>query len=442
METKTKDSWLVMSITIVVPAITARLSYTFEWVFVQQLGVSYTLITENPEAPSNGLVIYYNNTRADFSIPNLGLLHQQGIAPQMIEAHLWDKLPTLFAAPQSACTLPFDFFSAVFYLLSRYEEYLPFQPDKHQRYPATESILFQHNLLHRPIVDEWLCAFEKLLNNKGITTKQRGFNFLPTYDIDIAWSYANKGVKRNLGGAIRDVLQGDIHALVDRIAVLTGHQKDPFDSYDFIEACHSGDAQRPIFFWLTALKSTAFDKNILPSEISMKELVQRFSANNITGIHPSYFTKEQTELLAQEKLSLESICSQVVRDSRQHYIRLIFPDTYYQLIGQGISNDYSMGYSTHLGFRAGTSRSFFWYDLQKEQSSLLRITPFCFMDATAHYELKLSASEAFGQLALLTESIQKVKGQLTTIFHNFSLGTDKEWLGWADAYQQFIQKLK
>lgn len=438
---ETKAFWLVMNITIIVPEITARLSYTFDWIFAQQLGVEYRIVTKNPEAISEGLTIHYDNVAADISIPNLGLLIEKEITPQVIEFGVWNELPTLFASSKSGFTLPFDLFSAVFYLLSRYEEYLPFTPDKHQRYPATESVLYRYDLLHRPIVDEWLCAFEKVLNNKGILTKQRSFEYLPTYDIDIAWSYANKGLKRSFGGALRDILNGRFSSVIERIKVLRGSKKDPFDSFDFIENCHHGFSQRPIYFLLKSLQNTAFDKNNLPSTAQMKDLILRISANNIIGIHPSYYSKEQPELLAREKSRLELIIAKPVTHSRQHYIRIKFPDTCYQLIEQGISDDYSMGYSTHLGFRAGTSFSFFWYDLIRDQSSQLKMTPFCFMDATAHYELKLSVQESFTQLYLLKERIQKVNGKLTTIFHNFSLGRDEQWEGWAEAYQKFIKNL-
>lgn len=439
---ETKASWLDMSITIIVPEITTRLLYTFDWIFVQQLGVEYKIATQNSEAITEDLTIHYDNVAHGFSIPNVGLLFEKEINTHVVESGLWNELPTLFTSSENGFTLPFDLFSSVFYLLSRYEEYLPFNPDKHQRYPATESVLYRYDLLHRPIVDEWLYAFEKVLNNKGVLTKQKSFEYLPTYDIDIAWSYANKGLKRSLGGALRDVLNGHFSSVIERIGVLSGNKKDPFDSFGFIENCHQGFSQRPIYFLLTSWKNTAFDKNNLPSTTPMRALIQRISANNIIGIHPSYYSKEQSKRLAREKSYLESIIAKPVTHSRQHYIRIKFPDTCYQLIEQGISEDYSMGYSTHLGFRAGTSFSFFWYDLIKEQSSQLKMTPFCFMDATAHYELKLSAQESFTQLYLLKERIQKVNGKLTTIFHNFSLGTDKEWLGWANAYQEFIQKMK
>ena len=64
--------------------------------------------------------------------------------------------------------------------------------------------------------------------------------------------------------------------------------------------------------------------------------------------------------------------------------------------------------------------------------------PFCFMDSTAHYELGLSAEEAFMELSNMSDKLQTVRGRLVTVFHNFSLGSEEEWKGWNEAYQELL----
>jgi hypothetical protein len=49
----------------------------------------------------------------------------------------------------------FDLFAAAFYLVTRYEEYLPFIADRHNRFEASQSVLFKHGLLERPLINEW-----------------------------------------------------------------------------------------------------------------------------------------------------------------------------------------------------------------------------------------------------------------------------------------------
>lgn len=101
-----------------------------------------------------------------------------------------------------------------------------------------------------------------------------------------------------------------------------------------------------------------------------------------------------------------------------------------------------MGYATHTGFRAGTSHPFPWYDLPAEQQTALQVFPFCFMDTVARYELGLSVAESFEKLQQLQYRLQQSGGLLITVFHNFSLGTDKDWTGWGERYATFIKQAK
>lgn len=430
-----------MGIAILVPEITARLVYTLNWIFTEQLGIFYEVLTEKPADSDDYFFIHYNVNSADeFEIPDAGLLFEKGIKHQDIGLGQWGDLPALFAVNGNEATIPFDIFSAVFYCISRYEEYLPFTPDKHQRYPATESILSKNNLLERPIVDEWIFKFGALLASYGLNIKQKQFEFQPTYDIDIAWSYKHKGLKRTLGGYIKDVAENNFTAIQERTAVLRGKNADPYFSFDFTDKLHKENNLCPIYFILAAKKNGPFDKHILPSQPDMKMLIKELSEKYQVGMHPSYETNKRPELFPQEKKILSAIIGMEVSISRQHYIKLVFPQTYRKLIELGIQQDYSMGYGTHLGFRAGTSRPFYWYDLKEEQQTSLQVFPFSFMDTTAHYELEMSVEEAFQKLNSIKEKLLKMGGLMVTVFHNFSLGTDKEWAGWAAAYADFIKK--
>jgi hypothetical protein len=203
---------------------------------------------------------------------------------------------------------------------------------------------------------------------------------------------------------------------------------------------HQDNELQPLYFILAAAQNTSWDKHILPSNKHMNALIQSLAQQYKIGLHPSYHANAQPRLFREEQKILSTISGQQMDISRQHYIKVEWPKTYRALIEMDIRQDYSMGYSTHLGFRAGTSRSFFWYDLLAEAPTQLHIFPFCFMDTTAHYEMGLSVEEAFEKLHYFKNSLQKINGLMLTVFHNFSLGTDKEWEGWAEAYADFIKK--
>ena len=61
---------------------------------------------------------------------------------------------------------PFDPFAASFFMISRYEEYLPHIKDIHGRFEAKESLAFKNNFLEKPIVDIWINLIKKELVEK------------------------------------------------------------------------------------------------------------------------------------------------------------------------------------------------------------------------------------------------------------------------------------
>ena len=82
----------------------------------------------------------------------------------------------------------FDIFAAIFYLLTRYEEYLPFQKDSYGRFDHRQSVAFRNDFLDQPLINTWLEDLRVLLASRNPDFKKpaHSFSFLPTYDIDMA----------------------------------------------------------------------------------------------------------------------------------------------------------------------------------------------------------------------------------------------------------------
>jgi hypothetical protein len=265
------------------------------------------------------------------------------------------------------------------------------------------------------------------------------FHFVPTYDIDMAYSHLNKGIGRIAGAYMRALLKGDVKQISERTQVLKKKQKDPYDSFRWLRQLHKEYDYKPLYFVLSSLKRTAFDKNIHPEHPAMVRVIKNLARESTIGIHPSYFS-DHGGALGKEKKLLEQVSGRAISISRQHYIRLRMPQTYRALLENGITEDYSMGYGAYLGFRAGTGNSFLWYDLDKDEVTTLRVYPFCFMETTARFEAKLSAAEAFEKLNAMSRRLHLTGSTMITIFHNFSLGTSAEWKGWRQAYEHFMQE--
>ncbi|XZF13169.1 DUF7033 domain-containing protein [Chitinophagaceae bacterium MMS25-I14] len=424
----------MQSVPVLVSHFSSRLQYVLDWLS-GQLGISLRCAENATEvAGGNFFIAYGNNTSgALLHIPDEGLLREYKQLQQ-----------TSYVFPENAAAITdittFDLFSAIFFLLSRYEEYLPFTPDKHGRYPAAESVLYKQGILEIPVVDQWVQQLRILLKEKyHLPVSQPAFSYLPTYDIDIAWSYKNKGLVRNTGALAADVLKGKFSGAAERIQVLNGVKKDPYDAFEHLSVLHKKFHVKPLYFILFSLRTTAFDKNISPENPAMQQLIRKLSAEGTVAMHPSYYS-DTAAVFSSEKKMLEATAGKQVTLSRQHYIKLKLPDTYSLLMQHNIYEDYSMGYGTHLGFRAGTGSSFLWYDLQQEQVTKMKIFPFCFMDTTAHYDQGLSCHAAFDRLKKMAWLLKESGSMLITVFHNFSQGTSDEWKGWAEAYEKFLQK--
>ena len=423
---------------IFTPQSNTRLQYTCKFIFEEVLGTSYSLTTDEENfSIHTGAKINYSHVDflSVFQIKPHVILFETCIKEQDITVVHKEEKCKVFVTSDNV--QDFDIFAAVFYLISRYEEYLPHAKDMYGRYAHENSLAYKEDFLHLPLINIWLESFKEKLKEhfSDLVFKPTSFSFLPTYDIDIAWSYNHKGLLRNIGGFIKSLA-------FERVAVLFTGKKDPYDSYDFLDGLHKQCNLAPLYFFLTAKKNGLYDKNILPQNEAMQKLIKRHADKYSIGIHPSWQSYNSDVLLIEEKNKLETISGLKISISRQHYIKLTLPETYQSLIRIGIANDYSMGYGSINGFRASTASPFYWYDLKAEKITSLRIHPFCFMDANCFYEQKLSVEESFTELMNFYQFCKKVNVPLITIFHNNFLGTGKMFKGWKDLYVKFISQLQ
>jgi len=198
----------------------------------------------------------------------------------------------------------------------------------------------------------------------------------------------------------------------------------------------------PVYFFLVAGKNRLYDKNIPPATKPMQQLILDHSGKYSIGLHPSWQSGDDFSLLQKEKNTLENISGKAITKSRQHYLRFNLPAGYRRLSEVGLTEDYSMGYGSVNGFRASVASSFYWYDLEKEETTSLKLIPFCYMDANSFYEQKQTAFDSLQEMSRYYREIKKVNGEFVMIWHNTFLGTDERFAGWRDAYAQFVRELK
>ena len=425
--------------------ITPRLLYILD--FIGQHTIGKPLVATNDTEKFrqfDGAKINYSAERitsSEFIIHNSALLTETGIRNQLIECFETRNYKAFF---KTGGDFPFDMFAATFYLLSRYEEYLSHEKDLYGRYAHENSLAFKEGFLPSPLINIWVEDFKKALNAKfpSLIAHHSSFTFIPTYDIDEAYAYGYKQWWRTAGGIFKSMVDGKWSMVSERLGVLQGRQKDPYDSFEWMNQLHDRYNSKPYYFFLVATKTGRYDKNILPSKKEMQRLIQVHSTRYTIGIHPSWQSGDDIDKLRFEILKLGHISGQRIACSRQHYIRFTLPQTYRQLIELGIESEFSMGYGSINGFRASVASPFYWYDLEKESQTKLLLYPFCFMEANSFFEQKFSTEQTFEELMRYYNVVKSVNGTLITIWHNSFLGTSKIFEGWREMYKRFFASIK
>jgi hypothetical protein len=280
----------------------------------------------------------------------------------------------------------------------------------------------------------------KILQEKfpNYTYKKRTYKFISTIDIDNACAYKHKSLIRSVGGFFTDLIHLKLSEVWSRLIVLLNLKNDPFDTFPKLLRLKKDMNVHTIFFFLIG-NYTSFDTNVSASKKKFRLLIKDIVDYASVGLHPSYYSSQDAVMIKKEKERLEDITNMPVQRTRQHYLRFNLPETYQILIDLEIEEDYSMGYASHVGFRASTCTPFYFYDLDFEIQTPLKIFPFALMDTTLNDYMKLTPKQSLGKIKELKEAVKAVNGTFITLFHNESLSDYLRWKGWKRLYESMLK---
>jgi len=422
--------------------ITARLCYTLDLIFKELSGIEYQLTTNVSELKEfDGPVLVYSS-ESEGSHPRIwssGFLFEQEIRNFYPGIVLSERVPALFPAPVAFSGLKYDALSAIFYMVSRYEEYTNPVRDAFGRFPAAESVAYKNGFLEKAVVHLWTFEIIGLIQKHypELKAKSNQYTFLPTIDIDIAFKYKYRGLIRTLGGTFRSLIHGDFRSVTERFAVILNFKKDPFDTFEELENLHTQFAENARYFFLLA-DYGGFDKGLPPANPGFRKFIASFSQNGQCGIHPSFRSNLEISVLEKELQLFQTMTGSPCRSSRQHYLKLSLPETYQNLILMGIKEDYSMGFADLPGFRAGLAAPFHFFDLTKNQKEDLKIWPITFMDGTLRDYMKLSDPESLEYACKLCDHVRSVDGTMISLFHNETISHTGRFRNWNSLYSKFL----
>ena len=429
---------------IYVDKLTNRLGYTINLIFKDLLQTDYMVTTSKEQfCAFEGAKLSYSENIIDNEIhiyPACNMMFETSIFSLEIDYVFEDDIPKIFRTYGDGNVLGFDIFCATFYMVSRYEEYLPFIRDKHLRFSAKDSIAYNKGFLDKPVVNIWAEFLKKkiAISYPNVSFHTRQFHFINTIDIDQAYCYKHKGLYGTIGGFAKSIMAGDFKDCIKRLKVLLNLERDSYDCFDYILNIQTKYKLKSIFFCLLGMR-TEYDKNISPYNTTFRLLIKNLSDVAEIGIHPSYYSIEYPQEIASQIKLLSSLIHRNIYHSRFHYLRFSLPQSYDNLISNEIEDEYSMGYPDCIGFRAGICTPYSFYDLDKDCETKLRIHPFMFMDVALKNGMNLAVHEATEKINMIIDEVKKVNGELISIWHNESLSNQGQWKGWREVYEKQLK---
>lgn len=419
---------------------TSRISYIFKHICQRILGLNISFTTSLEEFISfPGAKVSYGRKPLgnELFFQSSGLLEQQGIESQEVVVKRWGDTIGFFSVTE-ASGLPFDIFSASFYLLTRYEEYLPHVKDDMGRFTPVESLAFQGGFLHQPVVDIWAYKFKKVLLEAfpGLKLKHRKMNIHPIVQVRAPFDYRNKGVFRTAVGYLADLFKGKFRRVKERSQVLLGLKRDPANTFKWIVNIAARSNFKMTFFFMLG-EALSFTESLNTHRLKFKLMLKYVSDYQDVGLIFSYESLSNIEILKTEKRRMEEITNRQLHKSMnaEHLVKL--PEMYRNLIELELEQDYTMAFPDMPGFRAGTCTPYLFYDIDFEVKTPLIIHPIAFLTKAFNERFK---SDREKQINSYIAEVERVGGTLSIVFSNNDFSQIPENEVWRKLFSETLSK--
>lgn len=390
----------------------------------------------------------FQQSRSDFPCEQWSASSEKFIAPveDRIPAPSEIKLDDpLIEMDEQGAIVHYDILGLTYWMLTRLEEVGRSDLDEHLRFPATSSHAYKHEYLERPVVDEWLSILGQVISRVWPSLKltSHEFSIKVSHDVDHPSMCAFKPwptVIRMMAAHL--IKRRDLGAFARTLLVKLGtskrlHPKDPNNTFDWLMTVSESNDLKSAFYFICGRTVPSRDGDYELEDPAIRELLRRIhQRGHEIGLHPSYGTFRNPELLEMEWERLERVCAeegieQSQWGGRMHYLRWDQPKTMRAWAASGLNYDSTLGYADRPGFRCGTCHEYPAFDSADQTFLNLRIRPLIVMECTVMGTQYLNLGvgrQAHDKILLLKERSRDVGGVFTLLWHNsyFKVATLKE----------------
>jgi hypothetical protein len=406
---------------------TKEVSYAFDVLLKYCLGIEDYLIF-----PSNGQnyiivqegkqVVIQNHFFDSDDFNELYTLERRPILPQNTEE---EYIPLYghsnISIKEENAIIAGDIIASTFFLVSQWEQLVVHERDKHGRFKLSDSYLGKSNLISRPLVNKYADILYQTMIKIGMKVERSDW-YQPVVSCDVDQIYKWKSF-RNLLGAMKYNFP-DIAEINDQIVSYFKSKKDrtqdKYYTFNYLIEKAKAVGFSTAFFFKTGISNPRFDQN--DYEITgIRRLLKELEEKQVEiGIHPSYESMIDDNIMAYEIDQLSNVIKKQVLFSRQHFLRYNISSTWNLLEKNGIKFDSSIQYTEGLGFSSGICTAYPLFDIAQRRALDVLEVPLVIMKKQ---DQQISETKFLEQSKLIIENTKDYNAHFMILFHNSDLET-------------------
>jgi peptidoglycan/xylan/chitin deacetylase (PgdA/CDA1 family) len=286
-------------------------------------------------------------------------------------------------------------------------------------------VAYREGFLNRPIVNEYIELFWKLLVELGYKEKreEKKFSMLLTHDVDEIQRYPNlKKVIMGMGGDVlyRKSLSLPFKTLYDYILVSMKQRKDPYDSFDEIMDISDSLNIKSHFFFMSGGTTERYDNRYHIENPLVKKIIEKIKKRgHFIGLHPSYNAYNNAKQFKIEKEALEKVNEAPITTGREHYLRFEVPTTWQLWEDNNFEWCSNLAYAKSAGFRTGSCYPYTPFNILSQKRLNVKERPLIMMEVTfAEASENIKKFDTMANYYL--NIIKKYNGEFVLLWHNAS----------------------
>lgn len=308
--------------------------------------------------------------KADLKISNRFV---QFIEQQTFEHELWFDQEALLIEDN----LP-DYIGSCFYMINCLQEYADYPKDFLGRFTFESSYQYRFNCAEDHLVLKYFQEIAKRIYGHVIPLRRSMYSL--SHDIDFLHRGWNKALKKS-------IFKGDIKKLF-QLAARRVKGEAPLQNLSEIISDEKQYEMASIFFFLPVNGASPYE-GVSNADYTMESSyvqeilsqIKQSTWHNL-GLHKSI---GETSFADELKL-LQS------KRNRFHYLKFQIPEVYQLLEQAEIDYDYSLGFSTHIGFRNSYGLPYKPFNPLNNTSCKTWFIPLLIMDSSMHYFMGLESA--------------------------------------------------